>query len=67
MNEKFDYTFTEDDFLDLKHAYILSTAVSFGSPDQYQFHQNNLSKAIANFLLKPYEKNLQEKEDEEPS
>jgi predicted protein tyrosine phosphatase len=40
-------------FDQLYDAYKKASLVSFGSPDQYQFHQNNLIKALALFVMDP--------------
>jgi hypothetical protein len=42
------------DFEILNDKYIKSLSIAFGSPDQYQYHQNELCKEIARFILKPY-------------
>lgn len=34
--------------------YKKAELVSYGTPDQYQFRQNELSKSVAKFILMPY-------------
>lgn len=34
--------------------YSKSELISYGSPDQYQFRQNELLKKMAEFILTPY-------------
>jgi len=52
MNKEFNYS--SDDYQKLEEFLLRAESISFGSPDQYQFHQNELSKCLAYFLLKPY-------------
>lgn len=51
------YKYTEDDYERLDAALNLTQTICNGQPDIYQYHQNNLAKAIASFLLKPYKEN----------
>lgn len=64
--EKFEYT---DDHYERLNGFLdRSMRISYGSPDQYQFHQNELTKAIADFLLEPYywqKKQIKKKEDDQ--
>jgi hypothetical protein len=46
--------YTDNDYDELEAALFRSQAIKYGSPDQYQYYQNELSKHIATFLLKPY-------------
>jgi len=50
MNEEY----SRGDYQDLEAALIRSESAEHGAPDRYQFYQNELSKNIAYFLLKPY-------------
>lgn len=59
-----DYEYTISDFKELEAALMRSGSVSHGSPDRYQYYQNELSKHIANFLLKPYQTRKLEKKEE---
>ena len=45
---------TEQDYYELEAALMRSENIVLGRPDQYQYYQNQLSKHIASFLLKPY-------------
>ncbi len=51
---KAPYEYTDSDYQELDAALKRASSVSCGAPDRYQFHQNELSKHIAYFLLKPY-------------
>lgn len=46
--------YSEKDYEQLELFLHRATSVAHGSPDQYQFHQNELNKCIAEFLLRPY-------------
>lgn len=60
MNDELEYTI--NDYQELEAALMRSECVC--SPDRYQFLQNELSKHIAYFLLKPYKiKKLKDKND----
>lgn len=59
------YTYTEKDYQDLQEALDNSNRVSCGRPDQYQYYQNELSKAIANFLLLPFWDSQKNEESQE--
>lgn len=48
------YNFTLEDYEPLYKALNQANLVCNGAPDRYQFYQNELTKAIAEFLLKPY-------------
>lgn len=48
------YNFTIEDYKPLMEAFQDSRTVANGAPDRYQFYQNELTKSIAEFLLKPY-------------
>ena len=41
-------------YRELFEKYKKATMISFGSPDQYQFHQNELAKSLAEFILLPF-------------
>lgn len=43
-----------DQYKKVFEKYQRATLVSFGSPDQYQFRQNELMHALAEFILIPY-------------
>ena len=59
-----DFQYTDNDYDELDAALNRSNAISHGRPDQYQYYQNELSKYIAHFLLKPYYvKNLKKIDD----
>lgn len=51
MDEK--YVYTEKDYEILEEALNKSNQICYGRPDQFQFYQNELTKAIAHFLLLP--------------
>lgn len=53
---KFD--FTEDDYVDLYDKFMESQMLT--TPDAYQMKQNDLTRYIAEFLLKPYMKRCHE-------
>ena len=48
------YKYSDEDYEELETALSRSEMISFGRPDQFQYYQNELSKCIARFLLKPY-------------
>lgn len=50
---------------DLNELYKRSVIVAYGSPDQYQFHQNELSKGLAIFLLQDFWEKESQKDDNE--
>lgn len=63
QSKPYESFYTDDDFLRLEKALARSENVGLATPDQYQYHQNQLSKEIARFLLKPlYEKRKQQEE-----
>lgn len=41
-------------FRDLYDVYQRAMLISHGSPDQFQYRQNQLTQAVAEFLLAPY-------------
>jgi len=51
MNE---YKYTDEDYIELEKAYDSANMICNGRPDQFQYHQNQLSYSVAIFLLKPY-------------
>lgn len=60
MNEEFKYC--DADYDRLQDMLNKSNQIAYGRPDQFQFYQNELSKAVAYFLLLPYyHKKLMEK------
>lgn len=60
-----DYEYTEEDYKELEDALKKTEMVCYGRPDQFQYYQNELSKTIARFLLKPYLHPKIEKEAED--
>jgi hypothetical protein len=57
-----EYVYTDGDYHGLEAALFRAECVC--SPDRYQFLQNELSKEIASFLLRPYKmKKLKEKNE----
>lgn len=64
MNQEFKYT--DEHYEALGIALNNSNLISCGRPDQFQYYQNELSKAIANFLLIPYweKQNKKQQKDE---
>ena len=52
MSEEFKYK--DEDYDRLQEAFTKTNQICYGRPDQFQFYQNELSKAIAYFLLLPY-------------
>jgi hypothetical protein len=61
-----NFEYTENDYQELEAALMRSNAVSYGRPDQYQYYQNELSKHIASFLLRPYRmKKMEEKKNQD--
>jgi len=59
------YGYTEQEFKALEEALEKTNLVCYGRPDQFQYYQNELSKTIANFLLKPYWRSKKMEDDEE--
>jgi hypothetical protein len=59
------YQYTKEDYEALKMALLKSNAINYGRPDQFQYYQNELSKAVAIFLLKPYIESMKETEDDQ--
>lgn len=57
--------YTDADYQELEASLMRSDQICYGRPDQFQYYQNELSKALAHFLLKPYRMRLLEKPDEE--
>lgn len=47
-------------FHKLYEDYKKANLISYGSPDQYQFRQNNLLKSLSEVILFPYLKQLSE-------
>jgi len=43
-------------------AYKKSQMIAYGSPDQFQYHQNQLCRTMAEFLLTPFINHLKEAE-----
>ena len=41
-------------FMDIEDAYTRSNLINYGSPDQYQYRQNQLCQKLAEFVLTPY-------------
>lgn len=60
-NNKFNYS--ECDYDELEAALMRAESVSHGRPDQYQYYQNELSRHLAYFLLKPYKMSKLKKDD----
>ncbi len=44
----------QDEYEDIYEAYMNSNTISMGSPDQYQYRQNQLIQKLAEFILLPY-------------
>jgi hypothetical protein len=68
-NEKNDPVFLNhisEDFQDLHEALLNCERICNGRPDIYQYYQNELSKTLARFILKPYFTYIKEKEDGKP-
>lgn len=55
--------YTNEDYEELQKIAI--AAVSICPPDVYQKRQNDLSKGLAEFLLKPYLRRLEEEKKDE--
>lgn len=49
-----NYEYSEFEYEELSEALDRTESVNYQAPDQFQYHQNQLSKAIARFLLRPY-------------
>jgi hypothetical protein len=43
-----------DQLKNINEKYKLAAFVSYGSPDQYQFRQNELMRCLAEFILTPF-------------
>jgi hypothetical protein len=54
---------TEQQYQQLAEALARAEGVQFGRPDMFQYFQNELSKAVARFVLAPYLQQLQEKQN----
>ena len=63
MTEEFVYT--ASDFQELEASLMRSESIGFGRPDQFQYYQNELTKDIATFLLRPYRKRRMEQRKKE--
>lgn len=45
----------------LNELYEKTIIIRYGKPDEFQLHHNNLTKAIAEFILNDYWKELEKK------
>jgi hypothetical protein len=59
-----EYKYTDEDYKELEKAHMNSNLICYGRPDQFQYYQNELSQAIATFIMKPYQYKNQKKEEE---
>ena len=53
--------YLDTEYQELEAALMRAVSISHGRPDQFQFYQNELTRHLAHFILKPYRmKKLQE-------
>jgi hypothetical protein len=52
-----------EEFKKINEKYRQATSLRYGTPDQYQFRQNELMHALARFILEPYWKYEEDKEE----
>jgi hypothetical protein len=58
--------YSEEEFDQLATALRNTEMISCGRPDMFQYYQNELTKHVARFLLKPYARYLEGKDDGKP-